>query len=71
LKYKEVILSTKGQITVPKKIREILGVDYGESIAFYIDDDLNIKISSPNNMNINAKDKKKTVKIIKEEKQNG
>jgi len=69
LKYKEVILSSKGQITVPKRIREILGADYGDAIAFYIDEDTNeIKMSSPKNMNIKAKDKKKVVTIKKDGK---
>ena len=66
MKYKEVILSQKGQITVPKKIREILGVDYGDPIAFYIDEDTNeIKMSSPKNMNIKAKDTKKQATVKK------
>lgn len=69
MKYKEVILSSKGQITVPKRIREILGADYGDAIAFYIDEDTNeIKMSSPKNMNIKAKDKKKVVTIKKDGK---
>ena len=36
-KVKEAILSSKGQITVPKAIREILHVENGDSLVFYIE----------------------------------
>ena len=38
-KIKEAILSSKGQITVPKAIREILHVENGDCLVFYIEDD--------------------------------
>lgn len=34
----ESTITAKGQTTIPKSIRKALGVDYGGSIAFFVDD---------------------------------
>lgn len=34
----ESTITTKGQTTVPKSVRQALGVDYGDRIAFVVDD---------------------------------
>lgn len=34
----ESTITAKGQTTVPKAVRKVLGVDYGGRIAFYVDD---------------------------------
>lgn len=57
-KIKEAVLSSKGQITVPKAIREILHVENGDSLVFYIEDD-EVKITSTNNLDIKLKNEKR------------
>ena len=56
-KVKEAILSSKGQITVPKAIREILHVENGDSLVFYIEDN-EVKLTSASNLDIKLKDEK-------------
>lgn len=65
-KIKEVILSSKCQITVPKAIRDILQVESGNSLVFLIEDN-EIKLTSTNNLNIKLKNEKKKT-VIKKEK---
>ena len=55
-KIKEVILSSKCQITVPKAIRDILQVECGNSLAFYVEDG-QIVLTNLNNINVKLKDK--------------
>ena len=64
-KIKEAVLSSKGQITVPKAIREILHVENGDSLIFYIEDG-EVKITSTNNLTIRLKDENKKVIVRKE-----
>ena len=64
-KIKEAILSSKGQITVPKAIREILHVENGDSLVFYIEDN-EVKITSTSNLDIKLKDEKKKAIVRKE-----
>lgn len=64
-KIKEVILSSKCQITVPKVIRELLKVESGDSLAFYIEDG-QIILTNSNNVKIKLKDKKSKTIIMKE-----
>ena len=64
-KFKEAILSSKGQITVPKAIREILHVENGDSLVFYIEDD-EVKITNTNNLEIKLKDENKKAIVRKE-----
>ena len=33
------ILTTKGQVTIPKEVREHLGVDTGDRLSFIVQDD--------------------------------
>lgn len=64
-KIKEAVLSSKGQITVPKAIREILHVENGDSLVFYIEDD-EVKITSANNLDIKLKNEKRKAFVRKE-----
>lgn len=32
-------VTCKGQITIPKRIREALGIEDGDSVSFFVDDD--------------------------------
>lgn len=64
-KIKEAVLSSKGQITVPKAIREILHVENGDSLVFYIEDD-EVKITSTNNLDIKLKNEKRKAYVRKE-----
>ena len=64
-KIKEAILSSKCQITVPKAIRDILQVESGDSLAFYIEDN-EVKITSLSNLEIKLKNKKKKTVIRKD-----
>ena len=64
-KIKETILSSKGQITVPKAIREILHVENGDCLVFYIEDD-EVKITSTNNLDIKLKNEKRKACVRKE-----
>ena len=64
-KVKEAILSSKGQITVPKAIREILHVENGDSLVFYIEDD-EVKITSTSNLEIKLKNEKRKAFVRKE-----
>lgn len=62
---KEAILSSKGQITVPKAIREILHVENGDSLVFYIEDN-EVKITSTSNLDIKLKNEKRKAYVRKE-----
>ncbi|MCO6188308.1 type II toxin-antitoxin system PrlF family antitoxin [Rhizobium sp. L1K21] len=37
-------ITEKGQVTVPKVVRDALGVSYGGQVAFYIDDERNVRV---------------------------
>ena len=39
-------LTSKGQITIPKQIRDLLNLEQGDSVVFYVDDNKNIKIAN-------------------------
>ena len=54
-------LTSKGQITIPKIVRETLNIEEGDSVIFYLDGKNNIKIS-------NRKDCKVTPDNDKEER---
>lgn len=68
-KVKEAILSTKGQITVPKKVREILGVKNGDAIAFYFENNT-VKLTGTKNLNVKLYNTK-NVGEVKGERKNG
>ena len=62
---KEAILSSKGQITVPKAIREILHVKNGDSLVFYIEDN-EVKLTNISNLEVKLKDEKKKAIVRKD-----
>ena len=64
-KIKEAILSSKGQITVPKTVREILNVGNGDSLVFYIEDN-EVKLTSTSNLDIKLKVENKKAIVRKE-----
>jgi antitoxin PrlF len=37
-------ITGKGQVTIPKSVREALGVEYGGRVAFYVDENLDVSI---------------------------
>lgn len=39
-------LTSKGQITIPKQIRDLLKLEQGDSVVFYVDENKNIKIAN-------------------------
>jgi len=39
-------LTSKGQITIPKQIRDLLNLEQGDSVVFYVDENKNIKIAN-------------------------
>lgn len=67
-KLKEAVLSSKGQITVPKAVRDKLGIGNGEAIAFYFDGD-DIKVTGVSNLKISPKNPQKQGVVTKGEKQ--
>jgi antitoxin PrlF len=40
----ESTITAKGQTTVPKSVRQALGVDYGGRIAFFVDDERRVYV---------------------------
>ena len=63
-KIKEAVLSSKGQITVPKTIRELLEVKSGDSLAFYVEDN-EVKLTTTNNLDIKLKNQNKKAVVKK------
>ena len=53
-------LTSKGQITVQKVIREKLNVEEGDVVIFYEDKNKNVKILNKNNCEVVPKDETKT-----------
>lgn len=39
-------LTSKGQITIPKQIRDLLKLEQGDSVVFYVDENKNIKMTN-------------------------
>ena len=68
MRIKEAKISKKGQITVPKEIRELLGVDSGDKVVFYIENEKSVKLSSTDNIDIKSKDKNKELEMKKDGK---
>jgi AbrB family looped-hinge helix DNA binding protein len=54
-------LTSKGQITIPKIVRESLGLNEGDSIFFYLDENDNIKISNTKDCKIKINSKKQVM----------
>ena len=60
---KEAKLSDKCQITIPKQIRDVLGIDKGDNVVFYIEND-EIKLKETKNINLKLKNTKR-VTVVK------
>lgn len=65
-RFKDAKLSQKGQITVPKEVREKLGVDAGDRIVFFFDENDEIMITNTDNAEIKTRNKKLVGSIKKE-----
>ena len=63
---KEAKLSDKCQITIPKQIRDILGIDKGDNVVFYIEND-EIKLTGTKNIDLKLKNAKQVI-VVKGEK---
>ena len=64
-KVKEATLSSKGQITVPKLIREMLKVNNGDCLAFYIEND-QVMLTNSSNLKVKLKNEKSKALVKKE-----
>ena len=56
-------LTSKGQITIPKIVRETLNVKEGDSVIFYLDEKKNIKISNRKDCNVTPDNDKEQVVV--------
>lgn len=56
-------LTSKGQITIPKIVREILKLDEGDSVFFYVDKNNNIKISNTKDCKIETDNNKEQIVV--------
>lgn len=45
-------MTSKGQITIPKQIRDILQLEKGDSVLFYVENNKNIKIVNKKECNV-------------------
>ncbi len=63
-------ITSKGQITVPKNIRNMLEVSDGDSIVFFKDQNSNIHIISKKNLKVLPEDNKTSI-IVRGGKKNG
>ena len=57
-------LTSKGQITIPKVIRDKLKLDEGNLVVFYEDENNNVKILNKNNCKV-IPDNKSELSIVK------
>lgn len=67
---KQAKLSNKCQITVPKQVRDILGISKGDDVMFYIEND-EVKLTGAKNLNIRLKNTKKVAILKNGDKNNG
>ena len=58
-------LTSKGQITIPKIVRETLNIEAGDSVVFYLDEKNNIKISNRKDCKISPDNDKEQIVIKK------
>lgn len=54
-------LTSKGQITIPKVVREKLELEEGDSVIFYMDENNDVKISNIKDCKIKTDSKKQVV----------
>lgn len=59
-------ITSKGQITIPKKIRELLDLNDGDYVVFYYDDNKNVKIGNEKNIKVVLDDNTKQATIERE-----
>lgn len=59
---KEAKLSDKCQITIPKQVRNFLGIDKGDNVIFYIENN-EVKLTGDKNVILKLKNTKKTATI--------
>lgn len=62
-------LTSKGQITIPKKVRTELKLEEGDSLLFYLDENKNIKIANMKDCKVEPNGKSKQV-VVKRGKNN-
>lgn len=67
---KSAKLSNKCQITVPKQVRDLLEIDKGDNVVFYIENN-EVKLTGIKNVNFTLKNAKKTATIKNGGKNNG
>lgn len=58
-------LTSKGQITVPKIVRETLNIEEGDSVIFYLDEKKNIKISNRKDCKVSPDNDKEQMVVKK------
>ena len=58
-------LTSKGQITVPKIVRETLNIEEGDSVIFYLDEKKNIKISNRKECKVSSDNDKEQIVVKK------
>ena len=58
-------LTSKGQITIPKQIRDLLKLEQGNSVVFYVDENKNIKIANKKDCTVLPDDDSKQVVVKK------
>lgn len=56
-------LTSKGQITIPKIVREILNIEEGDYVIFYLDKKKNIKISNRKDCKVSPDNDKEQVVV--------
>ncbi len=56
-------LTSKGQITIPKIVRETLNIEEGDSVIFYLNEKKNIKISSRKDCKVTPESDKEQVVV--------
>lgn len=56
-------LTSKGQITIPKIVRETLNIEEGDSVIFYLNEKKNIKISNRKDCKITPDDDKEQMVV--------
>ena len=58
-------LTSKGQITIPKIVRETLNIEEGDSVVFYLDEKNNIKISNRKDCKVSPDNDKEQIVVKK------
>ena len=58
-------LTSKGQITIPKQIRDLLKLKQGDSVVFYVNENKNIKIANKKDCTVLPDDDSKQVVVKK------